>query len=331
MPVIRLLAILALAVLCRSEAAHALACSATIDNIDFGIVDTLAAPQVDPPASATVTVNCTGAIVVLGAPVPPNVYVCANIGTGNGGTGNSPRIMAGTPAGSLGYQLYTDAARVNVWGTNYGTAFGNVPTIMVPLAGDGTGRGTMQLYARIPSVSNPVAAASYLSTFTSAHTRFDYGQILASLLGSCSLLGLPLTAQTNPTFTVSATINKNCLVNSDNIGFGSTGILSTARTANGRIGVRCTPQTTYTVSLGNGLTGTGPEARKMTKSSEAITYGLYRNMALSQPWGSTVGTNTLAGTGDGTQTNYTVYGRVPAQATPSAGLYSDTVVATVTY
>lgn len=45
----------------------------------------------------------------------------------------------------------------------------------------------------------------------------------------------------------------------------------------------------------------------------------------------TIGTDTLAGTGNGNVQNLTVYGRVPPQATPAAGVYTDTVAITVTY
>jgi len=48
-------------------------------------------------------------------------------------------------------------------------------------------------------------------------------------------------------------------------------------------------------------------------------------------WGNTVGTNTVAGTGTGNSQSLTVYGNVPAQATPPAATYNDTITVTVTY
>ncbi|MCR6502850.1 spore coat protein U domain-containing protein [Shinella sp. CPCC 101442] len=39
----------------------------------------------------------------------------------------------------------------------------------------------------------------------------------------------------------------------------------------------------------------------------------------------------MSGTGSGSQQDITIYGRVPAQNTPLAGTYTDTVVVTVTY
>ena len=58
---------------------------------------------------------------------------------------------------------------------------------------------------------------------------------------------------------------------------------------------------------------------------------LYSNSGRTVVWGNTVGTNTIAGTGNGSVHNLTVYGSVPAQTTPAAGTYTDTITVTVTY
>jgi spore coat protein U-like protein len=69
----------------------------------------------------------------------------------------------------------------------------------------------------------------------------------------------------------------------------------------------------------------------MTNGANTITYGLYQNAARTIAWGGTIGTNTVAGTGTGLAQLTTVYGRVPGQATPSPGTYTDTIIVTVTY
>ena len=69
----------------------------------------------------------------------------------------------------------------------------------------------------------------------------------------------------------------------------------------------------------------------MTKGSESVLYGLYRDNSRAQPWGSTNGADTVSGTGNGFAQPNSVFGRVSAQATPSPGVYQDTVVATVNY
>jgi spore coat protein U-like protein len=72
----------------------------------------------------------------------------------------------------------------------------------------------------------------------------------------------------------------------------------------------------------------------MTKAggSEQVRYQLYQNAAYTTPWGDgTGGTATVTGTGTGTSQAISVYARVLPQATPSAGNYTDTIVATITY
>ena len=69
----------------------------------------------------------------------------------------------------------------------------------------------------------------------------------------------------------------------------------------------------------------------MSQASATITYGLYQDASRVTPWGDSVGVNTMAGTGSGLAQTFTVYGRVPAQNTPSPGTYSDTVVMTISY
>jgi spore coat protein U-like protein len=94
----------------------------------------------------------------------------------------------------------------------------------------------------------------------------------------------------------------------------------------------CTNGTAYQVGLDGGLSSaTDPTQRKMTKGSEFVLYGLYRDAARTLPFGSTIGTNTVAGAGTGLTQSVPVYGRIGAQSTPSPGTYTDTVVVTVTY
>jgi spore coat protein U-like protein len=62
-----------------------------------------------------------------------------------------------------------------------------------------------------------------------------------------------------------------------------------------------------------------------------VSYELYRNSARTQRWGNTLNSDTVIGSGTGGTQNLTVYGRVPAQTTPSAGTYNDTITVTVTY
>jgi outer membrane usher protein len=102
--------------------------------------------------------------------------------------------------------------------------------------------------------------------------------------------------------------------------------------SSGLLTVNCTPGTAYNIALDNGQNGADVDSRAMTDGTALVPYQLYREAARgpTDVWGSTVGTNTLVGTGDGANQAYPVYGRVPS-ANFAVGTYTDVVTATVIY
>jgi spore coat protein U domain-containing protein, fimbrial subunit CupE1/2/3/6 len=160
--------------------------------------------------------------------------------------------------------------------------------------------------------------------------------VLTGILASACLLqsvDLPLAATTTSTFTVSITLAATCTINSASaLNFGNQGILSANVDQTSTIQVTCTNTTPYNIGLDAG-TGSGATVatRKMTSGGATVDYTLYSDSGRATVWGNTVGTDTLAGTGNGTGQNFTVYGRVPSQTTPAPGTYTDTVTVTVTY
>jgi spore coat protein U-like protein len=97
--------------------------------------------------------------------------------------------------------------------------------------------------------------------------------------------------------------------------------------------VTCTNTTPYTVALN---AGTAPTAtvttRRMTGAVGVfLNYALFSDAARTTNWGTTVGTDTIAGTGTGAGQPLTIYGRVAAGQFPAPGAYTDTIIATVTY
>jgi len=156
---------------------------------------------------------------------------------------------------------------------------------------------------------------------------------------TCVAVGLTLVgggayaATATSTFTVSATIVAECLINSaTNMAFGSQGVLIANVDLTSTIVVQCTNTTTYDIGLDAG-TGTGASVatRKMTGGGATINYRLYSDPGRSTVWGNTVSTDTVNATGNGAAQSYTVYGRIPAQTTPAPAAYSDTITITVTY
>ena len=71
--------------------------------------------------------------------------------------------------------------------------------------------------------------------------------------------------------------------------------------------------------------------RALSSGAKFLDHEFYSDASRTQPWGSTSGTNTVGGTGTGSNQALSVYGRVASQSTPSPGTYTDSVVVTVTY
>ena len=140
----------------------------------------------------------------------------------------------------------------------------------------------------------------------------------------------------NASFTVSATVAKACTIDANNMNMGTwsgTGNLDGATT----VTVKCTNGTSYNVALDNGANGTSTADRKLGDGAERLSYNLFRDSGRTQVWGSTVGTDTVPGSGTGMATanerNIDVYARI-AQADLLAakpGTYTDSVTATITY
>ena len=142
-----------------------------------------------------------------------------------------------------------------------------------------------------------------------------------------------LAATATSTFTVQVTLTASCTVNSaSNLNFGNQGVLTAAVNQTSTLGIQCTNTTPFNIGLDAG-TGTGATVavRKMTSGANVVNYSLYQDSAHATVWGNTVGTNSVAATGNGASQSYTIYGQVPAQTTPAPGTYTDTITVTVTY
>jgi spore coat protein U-like protein len=312
----RMVAIL-LALLASSSAALAQSCNFNISSVTFTNVDTLSANNTD--VTATIAVSCTGVSLTT-------VRICPSIGAGSGGATASARQMV-SGASTLNYQLYQDPGRSVVWGSYNWALPGTPPTVDLPLALNGTGSTTLTIYARAFGGQGTVPPGTYTTSFTAADTDFVYG-----ILGILPCPNIVVTPQhSRPTFTGSATVLSNCLVTAANINFGSQGLLTSNIDQGGNVSVTCTAGTTYNVGLDGGNQNAGPTGRAMAFGANKVAYGLYRDGARSQVWGTTIGTNTVGGTGTGSAQNLPVYARVPPQVTPPAGTYNDTIVVTVTY
>jgi spore coat protein U-like protein len=134
-------------------------------------------------------------------------------------------------------------------------------------------------------------------------------------------------------FNVQVTIAATCVVTSaTNLNFGTQGVLAANVDQTNTITVTCTNTTPYNIGLDKGLNGSSVTTRQMKSGGGAlINYALYSDSGRTTNWGNTVGTDTVAATGNGSGQAYTVYGRVPPQTTPAPAVYTDTITITVTY
>ena len=294
-------------------------CNATITSIAYGTADVLLNQPVD--TTATLQITCAG--------LPgETVRFCANLGRETPTPGPSSRRMADGSGNVLSHELYADAARTQVWGSWEGSGYGpGGVQIDLPIGPSGTATTSRTIYGRVLTGQQTVAPGIYTQTLQGAEHSFS-DRKLSEGAGTCPTGPRTLYAET----WVTATVPTTCHVTAATLTFGTLGLIETTVDAPSTIGVQCSNALPYTVSLDGGQTGAiDPTQRKMSKGSEQITYGLYRDAARTLPWGSTTGTNTASGAGNANVQDLWVYGRIPAQTTPPPGLYTDTVVVIVSY
>jgi spore coat protein U-like protein len=244
------------------------------------------------PGATAITVAC---------PLLLPYTVGLNAGLGSGAT-TTTRKMTGPGSATLSYQLFQNASLITNWGNTIGT---NTES--------GTGTGSAQTLEIYPEAAagQYVAPGTYTDTIT---------------ISANATLGTVTT-----TMFVTATVQATCLASASGLNFGNyAGSLMSMTSA---ITVTCTNTTTFNIGLNAGTaTCATVTTRKMTSlASATLSYALFRDSARTQNWGNTVGTDTLASTGNGTALMYNVYGQVAAAQYVAPGTYSDTIIATITY
>lgn len=146
--------------------------------------------------------------------------------------------------------------------------------------------------------------------------------------------GAVQAATDTDTFQVSITIQSECqIVAASDLNFGSHGVLAVNIDATTTLSVQCTDGTAYDIGLdaGAGLGATVAIRRMTSPSAATIDYTLFSDAGRVTLWGETILTDTVSATGDGTQQDFTIYGRVTPQVTPAPAVYTDTITVTVTF
>jgi spore coat protein U-like protein len=135
------------------------------------------------------------------------------------------------------------------------------------------------------------------------------------------------------TFAVTMTVAPACSISASTMAFGIyTGTVVNTTTP---LSVTCTNTTAYQIGADNGQNSVfiGVYAKYMLgPSSSKLRYHLYTDAARTIEWGTTAGTNEVAGTGTGAPQAITVYGTIGLGSYASVpGSYSDIVTFTLTF
>jgi spore coat protein U-like protein len=172
------------------------------------------------------------------------------------------------------------------------------------------------------------------SGYSSARGQSQSPLAALSAVALSVILAFNLSAQaaTAPSsIAVSATVQATCTNTATPLAFGTySGVQSDSTSI---VTVTCSNTTPYTVALNAGTSpGATVTTRRMTGAVGVfLSYALFSDAGRTINWGTTVGTDTIAGTGTGAAQPLTVYGRVAAGQFPAPGAYTDTIIATVTY
>jgi spore coat protein U-like protein len=318
--------------------ARADSCTGTLADVSFGVVSPISVTS--PTTSSVGSVSCTWSLLSPTFPYVllfPNVLVCVNAGLGTNSPSSTPRTMAASGSSTLiQYNLYRDAtyAPASIWGapslTSTPTPISFTMTAPSILVG-GTISQPFTVYAKIPSGSALASVQTVSNADTIYSSSFSGAATLTYAFYNLVVPACTTGASSAFAFTVNATATNNCTIGTTPLSFAPSGTLTAAVRGTSTLTVQCVNNDAFQIALNGGSTANNVAARQMknTGTTEKVNYQL--SATLDGPlWGDgTAGTTMYAGTGNGAAQTVTVYGRVPAQGTPSPGSYKDTVTATI--
>jgi len=266
----------------RGSAEAAITCTLTGPTLTFSTINIFSSSTTS--GNATLTCTTTGQAQTF--------YACLSIGTGTGGTTASNRTLA-FGSNKIPIQITGGASWPSQIGNGTSYPMEGVVSFSVPRQSSGS--YTFPVVITIPAPSPLPTPGTYASTFTG--TDFQVYWDTTSHATCAALVSAGTTTIATGTFSASAVVANQCGVSATNMNFGSASLLTAALSATAQVSVSCNASLPVTVALDNGATGTGPTNRLMTAGSNSIRYGIYQDSVHTQPWGSTVGTNTASASG----------------------------------
>lgn len=274
------------------------------------------------------TVNLSGTITCtnLGLPQISNFMCMKTVFTGTTNAINSVSLPYTVTATVGGAGSSTTNQTSNVW-------YGPVPTVA------SNNIVSYSVNIKVPARTGSLIAYPQGTYTASVRLYWDMdllGLSCGDLLGGWDSGDTLLTAN----FVVPSLcqLNSTSTVDFDNI--NDIGMTKRDYTAQGAVNTTCNFGTSYSIYLGDGNNRIAGGFRRMINSNnEFISYQLYKDSNYSTVWDATGGVTNVGGTGGvsktgtGSAQTTTVYGKIP-QGTAIAsrpGVYSDSVVVTVTY
>lgn len=315
--------------------ARADSCTLTASDIVFPSVSSISSSDAF-TSSTGWSVTCTWTAFTTSL-LFPNATVCLYLGGGSNSssTVTNPRQMA-NGAVKVNYNLYSDTsyATSKIWGGWPGTTTSSTPIVITMLKSGGTGSLSQSVTISGKLTADATLAANNVGA-TDLTVTSDFGSGSATIQYLFTLL--PSTVCTlGPTaaipFQVRGKVINDCNISVGSIAFPDARLLSSTVRSTSNMSIKCSVNTAYRILLSYGGNASGTTRRmKKLSGSELVSYQL-SNTLDGSTWGDgTSGTVVVTGTGDGNNASLTVFGRVPAQSTPSPGDYKDTITATVQF
>jgi len=312
---------------CLTEFANAQSCTIGAASGSFGTADVLAGTSI--PSTTTFSVSCSGT-------ANRTVRLCIEMGRGASAAGPSGERALTSGANFLDFEFYSDSARTQMWGswgsivTAYGTGGASFD---LALGSTGSANQTITVYAAILASQTTAVPASY--SWNGSSPGLVYGYVSASVCPT----GGSTTTSSGSTWT--ATVAANCNISTSALNFGSvSSTIASNVDASATVTAKCTNTTPYSIGLDNGANASGAQRRvRLAATANFVNYNLYTDSARSNAWKTSTATTSCTGgastcalgTGTGSNQSVTVYGRIPPQTATAAGLFTDTVVVTVTF
>lgn len=129
---------------------------------------------------------------------------------------------------------------------------------------------------------------------------------------------------------VTAEVQAACTsITATDVDFGPAPAADAQDDATSTVTVTCSPGTSYTVEMDDGMTAVGGIRRVTTGAGDFMDYYIYQPGGFTTAWGQ--GTDALADTAGATPTDYVANFRLERVATAAPGTYTDLVTVTLSY